>query len=35
MTKNEKSINRNPKIEKKSRIFGIENFELDMLDAVF
>ena len=36
MTKNEKIVNRNPKIQKKkSKIFGLKNFELDMLDTVF
>ena len=36
MTKNEKFINRNSKNQKKkSKIFGIKNFELDMLDTVF
>ena len=35
MTKNEKFINRNSKNQKKMKIFGVKNFELDMLDAVF
>ena len=34
--KKEKFINRYPKNQKKkSKIFGIKNFELDMLDTVF
>ena len=35
MTKNEKFINRNLKSRKKSKIFGFESYELDILDTVF
>ena len=35
MAKNERFINRNPKILKKVEIFGFKDYGLDMLDTVF
>ena len=35
INKNEKRSNRNPKIKKKVKIFGIKHYALYMLDIVF